>query len=225
MSGVVRAVVFDLDGTLIDSMPLVLRAYGHALKPFFPEITDEEITARLGGPPERMFAAMLQEPARAAAALQRLKDCSREHWQLIQPYAGMTALLADLRAAGWAVAIWTGRERESTEWLLRKHDIAGHVRTFVCGDDLTSHKPDPAGLAEVLRRLGVTAEEALFVGDADVDVLAGAAIGVRTILIHNGRPLDAGVRAKAWRAADSPAAAYAIVRGELSRHSNAAGGG
>ncbi|HWA86319.1 MAG TPA: HAD-IA family hydrolase [Opitutus sp.] len=225
MSGSVRAVVFDLDGTLVDSMPLVLRAYAHALQPFYPNLTDEEITARLGGPPERMFAEMLVEPECAETALRRLKECSLANWKLIRPFTGMAALLADLRAAGCASAIWTGRERESAEWLLREHGIAPQVQTFVCGDDLATHKPDPAGLAEVLHRLDVPVGETLFVGDADVDVLAGAAIGVRTLLIHHGRPLDATVRAKAWRVAVSPSEAYAIVRGELPPQRSVVAGG
>lgn len=219
-----KCVLFDLDGTLVDSMPLVLRAYAHALQPFYPNLTDGEITARLGGPPERMFAEMLVEPERVETALERLKECSLANWKLIRPFAGMAALLTELRAAGCAIAIWTGRERESAEWLLREHGIAPQVQTFVCGDDLATHKPDPAGLAEVLRRLEVPVGEALFVGDADVDVLAGAAIGVRTLLIHDGRPLDAAVRSKAWRVAGAPSEAYAIVRGEVPRRGAMAGG-
>lgn len=211
----VRAVVFDLDGTLIDSMPLVLRAYAHALGPFFPAMSDAEIVARLGGPPDRMFAEMLEDSARVNEAMRRLREFSLENWKLIQPFAGMNAFLAELRGAGCAIAIWTGRERESAEWLLREHGVHEHVRAFVCGDDMPTHKPDPAGLAEVLRQLGVGTAESLFVGDADVDVLAGAAIGVRTVLIRGAREVPGEVAAKAWRIAATPADAYAIVRAEF----------
>ncbi|HVU26087.1 MAG TPA: HAD-IA family hydrolase [Opitutus sp.] len=217
MSGPLRAAVFDLDGTLVDSMPLVMEAYGHALRPFFPAMTDAEILARLGGPPERMFTELLVEPARVAAALERLKESSLALWPRIKPYASAAALLADLRAAGCAIGLWTGRERRSTEWLLREHGLGAHVQTVVCGDDLATHKPNPAGLAEVLRRLEVEKTETVFVGDADVDVLAGAELGVRTVLILGDRPLDAAIRAKAWRVAASPDEAYALVRGELAR--------
>ena len=61
----------------------------------------------------------------------------------------------------------------------------------------------------------MTREQALFVGDADVDVLAGAACGVRTLLICHDREIDPAVRAKAWRAVVTPAEAYALVRDEL----------
>lgn len=211
MSAAVRAVVFDLDGTLVNSLPLVLQAYAHALAPFRPELTEAEIYALLGGPPERFFAELLGEPAQAAEALARLEKFGLENWQLIEPFAGMAELIEALRER-CALGLWTGRDRESTEWLLRDHGLAGKVRTYVCGDDLATHKPDPAGLREVLRRLDATPEEALFAGDADVDVLAGAAIGVRTILIEHDRVVEESVKMKAWRVVKTPAEAYAIIR-------------
>ena len=88
------------------------------------------------------------------------------------------------------------------------------LAAVVCGDDLPTHKPHPGGLEEALRKLSVTREQALFVGDADVDVLAGAAGGVRTILITHERPVAKEVTAKAWRTVVTPAEAYAIVRAE-----------
>lgn len=205
-----RAVVFDLDGTLVDSMPLVLRAYAYALAPYRPEMGDAEILALLGGPPERFFTDVLGE-AQAAAALARLEAFGAANWQLIESFAGMAETIAELGRHA-AVGLWTGRDRVSTEWLLRTHGIAGLVRAGVCGDDLPSHKPDPAGLREVLRQLGVAPAEAVFAGDADVDILAGTAAGVRTILIEHGRAVPEEIRAQAWRRFDRPAQAYAFLR-------------
>lgn len=209
-----QAVVFDLDGTLVDSMPLVMEAYAHALAPYLPTITTEQIRAMLGGPPERFFSQLIAKPEDAAAALARLTAYVGD-WRLIQPFAGMVGLLEALRAASLRVGVWTGRERESTEVLLREHGVSGMVEACVCGDDLPSHKPDPAGLVEVLRQLGVERENAWFVGDADVDVLAGAAIGVRTLLITHGREPSAELQAKAWRVVATPAEAYALVRAAI----------
>lgn len=210
MSEGVRAVVFDLDGTLVDSMPLVLRAYAHALAPFRPDLSDEAVLALLGGPPDRFFAELLGDPAHAAQALRRLEEFGAANWGLIEPFAGMAETIEALRER-CALALWTGRDRESTEWLLREHGLASAVRACVCGDDLASHKPDPAGLREALRQLGVGAAEAIFVGDADVDVLAGAEAGVRTVLIEHGRAISPEVRAKAWRIVGTPTEAYRLL--------------
>ncbi|MBP9913492.1 MAG: HAD hydrolase-like protein, partial [Opitutaceae bacterium] len=208
----IRAVVFDLDGTLVDSMPLVLRAFAHALEPFRAPLAPMELFARLGGPPDRTFLDLLGNEPQAKEALQRLISFSKTHWQLIQPFAGMDRLLAELQHAEFSLGLWTGRERESTEWILREQQIAARLRTVVCGDDLPTHKPHPGGLAEILRRFAVAREATLFVGDGDVDVLAGAALGVRTLLIRHGRAVGAEVLAKAWRVVETPDEAYAVVR-------------
>ena len=210
-----RAVIFDLDGTLVDSMPLVLRAFAHALLPYCGEMTPEDITAELGGPPDRLLRKLIADESKVPEAMQRLMDHDLANWRLIRPFAGMHGLLDHLRGARHLLGLWTGRERESTGLILQEHGIAPKLDAWVCGDDLPTHKPHPGGLEEALRQLAVTREQALFVGDADVDVLAGAACGVRTLLICHDRVIDPAVRAKAWRAVMTPAEAYALVREEL----------
>lgn len=208
----VRAVVFDLDGTLVDSMPLVMRAFAHALRPARGALTEAQIFAHLGGPPERTFEAMLETEAEIAEAMRRLRDYSLENWKQIRPFDGMHAMLDGLHADERSVALWTGRDRESTGWILDENHITGKLHACVCGDDLPSHKPNPAGLAQALQMIGVEREEALFVGDADFDVMAGAAHGVNTIMITHGRAIEPQVVGQAWRVVETPAEAYAIVK-------------
>lgn len=205
-----RAVVFDLDGTLVDSLPMVLEAIAHALEPFGPRPT-MKIFARLGGPPERFLATLLDDARNVPAALRRMDEYHRKNAHLIRPFAGAARLLERLRACDVSLAIWTGRDRESTDVLLRTHRLEGFFTTVMCGDDLPTHKPDPAGLREIIRRLNVNPLEALFVGDADVDVLGGVAGGVATVLIRHGRTVDAQIRAQTWRTVESPDEAYELL--------------
>ena len=208
------AVVFDLDGTLVDSLPLVLRAFSHALEPFGPRPT-MEIFARLGGPPERVFFDLLENAGHVPAALERLEAFNRDNEHQIQPFAGASRLLGQLQARGTKLAVWTGRDRGTTDVLLRIHGLAGFFDAVVCGDDLPTHKPNPQGLREIMARLSVPSAETLLVGDADVDVLGGAACGVDTVLIRHGRDVAADVTGKAWRVVDSPVAAYDLVLGRI----------
>jgi HAD superfamily hydrolase (TIGR01509 family) len=207
-----RAVVFDLDGTLVDSLPLVLGAIRHALEPFGARPT-MEIFARLGGPPERFLGPLLDDLRNLPTALKRLESFHREHAHMIQPYEGVNTLLTGLRSLGVQVALWTGRDRDSAGGLLKSHQLEGFFATVVCGDDLPSHKPDPAGLREIMRRLAVTPEETLFVGDADVDVLGGVGCGVDTLLIRHNRDVEIHISAKSWRIVTSPKEAFALVLG------------
>lgn len=211
-----HAVVFDLDGTLVDSMPMVLRAFAHALAPFRAPLGERELFLRLGAPPERAFRELLSDAAHVPLALERMTEFSRTHWDLIRPFAGAQALLASLQEQGRTAALWTGRERLSAEMILAEHGLAPAFATAVCGDDLPTHKPNPQGLLEILDRLRIQAMDALFVGDADVDVLAGAEAGVRTVLIRHGRDVDPFVIAKAWCVVETPAEAYACVQAERS---------
>lgn len=197
-----RAVVFDLDGTLVDSLPLVLAAIAHAIAPYGSR-PEKEIFAGLGGPPARFLGALLPDLTHLPTALDRMEQYHRANAHLIQPFSGATRILGELQAQA-QLALWTGRDRASTEWILNEHRLEPFFATAVCGDDLATHKPDPEGLRAILQRLGVQPTDTLFVGDADVDVAGGVASGVRTLLIRNGRQVDPRVSAQAWRAVDSP---------------------
>ncbi|MSU49846.1 MAG: HAD family hydrolase [Opitutus sp.] len=205
-----KAVVFDLDGTLVDSLPLVLAAITYAIEPYGGRPT-MDIFAKLGGPPERFMATLVDDPKNVPVAVARMEIFHRENFHLIRPYAGATPMLERLRQCGVRIAIWTGRDRASTVTLLRDHQLDGFFATVVCGDDLPSHKPDPAGLREIMRRLELKPEEMLFVGDADVDVLGGDACGVNTLLIRHTRTIEPGISARAWRTVASAPDAYEIV--------------
>jgi phosphoglycolate phosphatase-like HAD superfamily hydrolase len=109
------------------------------------------------------------------------------------------------------LAVWTGRDRASGEELLKFHVMTDLFATIVYGDDLATHKPEPEGMGTILTRLDVSPGEALFVGDADVDVLGGFAGGVDTVLIRHGRTIAADVEQKAWRAVESPTNAFELL--------------
>lgn len=205
-----RGVVFDLDGTLVDSLTLVLGALTHALEPFGGRPT-MDVFGQLGGPPNTFLGRMLPSEADVPVALGRFQDYHEANSHRIQPYAGATAHLAALQAGGLKLAVWTGRDRGSTDWLLQRHELGGFFTAVVCGDDLDSHKPDPAGLQAILGRLEMSPEEIILVGDADVDVLGGAACGVDTLLIRHGREIPSEIQARCWRMVASPNEAYGVV--------------
>ncbi|MEO7413596.1 MAG: HAD-IA family hydrolase [Opitutaceae bacterium] len=209
-AGRTSTVIFDLDGTLMDSLPLVLRAFSHALEPFAPPPT-MQIFAQLGGPPERIFPGLLGGDRHLREAMKRLQTFNQDNHHLIEPFVGVGVVLEKLRLRDVSLAIWTGRDRESAEWLLRRHGLDVFFGTILCGDDLPSHKPDPAGLKEILLRLNADTKTSLLVGDADVDVLGGAAGGVDTVLINHAREVEKTVLAKSWRTVSSPFEAYELV--------------
>jgi HAD superfamily hydrolase (TIGR01509 family) len=154
---------------------------------------------------------LLDDPKHVPEAMARMDAYHQANNHLIEVFAGVARMLDLLQAADVRAAIWTGRDRESSEQMLRALKLDGHFAAVVCGDDLPTHKPDPEGLREVMRRLAVTPAETLFVGDADVDVLGGHACGVDTILIRHAREIAAEVLSKSWQSVATPAEAFDIV--------------
>jgi phosphoglycolate phosphatase len=206
-----RAAVFDLDGTLLDSVSLVLQAIAHALEPFGPR-AEPAIFARLGGPPERFMRTLLDDVRHTPAAVARMAAYHQAHADRIAPFAGAIRLLETLHRDGIRLAVWTGRDRDTTEGLLREHHLGHLLSSVICGDDLPSHKPDPAGLRDIMRRLEVLPAETIYVGDADVDVLGGAACEVDTVLIRHRRDVPAAIVAQSWRTVPQPADAFKLLR-------------
>lgn len=207
----IRAVVFDLDGTLVDSMPLVLRAFAHALEPFRPDLSVTDIFHRLGGPPARMMLELTGDETKAAEAMRRLDSFGFDKGSSVEPFAGMHGMLEALHGRGLALAIWTGRDRVTTEAILSAHGLNRYFNAVVCGDDLSTHKPHPEGLVTILQRLNVCPGDTLYAGDADADVLGGAEAGVRTVLISHGRVIEPLIQNKAWRQVGNPAEAYILI--------------
>lgn len=206
-----RAVIFDLDGTLVDSMPLVLRAFAYALAPFRPDLGIEDIFLRLGGPPARLLRELTGDDEQAAEAIRRFDSFGFSDGSLVQPFAGMLGMLEHLQARGLVMGVWTGRDRRTTQAILDAHNLGRFFNVVVCGDDLPTHKPHPEGLVAILRGLATVPGAALYAGDAEADVLGGAAAGVCTVMISHGRKIDPEVGRRAWRMVENPSEAYAVI--------------
>jgi len=208
----VRGIVFDLDGTLVDTMPVVVRGIAHAIAPFVDPPSPAEIYRRVAGPADRCLAELLGGDRHVAEAVERLFAYAREHGREIEVYPGAAELLAELQAANRPVALWTGRDRTSAMRILEEANLRGHFGAVVCGDDLPTHKPDPEGFRHLATSLEVPATELLMVGDAEVDVIGAARAGAQAILIHQEREISAAVRALRPDLVDTPAAAFRRIR-------------
>jgi HAD superfamily hydrolase (TIGR01509 family) len=208
-----RAAIFDLDGTLVDSMPLVLEMFAHAVEAYRERPSDDEILSKLGGPLDTCVRNLLGPSASSSlpAAVERMMRFERDHVQELLPFPGARELLGSLRSRGARLGIWSGRDRWSAQKILGEHGLAGFLDALVCGDDLKTHKPDPEGLLRTVALLGAAPEESVFMGDADVDVLGGKAAGVHTIFLHHGRPAPAHILSQAAEVFAGPKGAYAAM--------------
>src|SRR5664280_1096264 len=201
-------VVFDLDGTLVDTMPFVLEGLATAVAPYRPRPTPAEVMSSLGGPSDACVRRLLGGTRHLAAALAAYLEFLRQNDHVALPFRGAGTLLKRLQAASVRVGLWTGRERNSTLARLRALLWEHCFDPVICGDDLPSHKPDPAGLLKIIRRWRLRPHQVLFVGDSDQDIEGGGAAGVPMLAIDHGRSIAPGPLRRPVAVVATPAAAY-----------------
>jgi len=179
-------VLFDLDGTLADTIPLIVASYQHAFRTVLAEeIEETRARAWIGRP---LLPALLEESPEHGHELDRvyrewnLANTSR----LIQRYPGVPQLLTDLIAAGVTCAVATSKRRETARIALHSVGI-DHLVDVVAGlEDTTAHKPAPDPLLHAAAALGVSPADCVYVGDATVDVLAARAAGMAAVAVTWG---------------------------------------
>jgi pyrophosphatase PpaX len=178
-----RAVLFDLDGTLIDSIGLIVDAMHHAFEGFGGTVPADSVwMAGIGTPLFKQLALY----ARSAEELDMLRERYRayqfiHHDDVIKEYPGTTAVLEDLHARGLAMGIVTSKGDELARRGLELTGLARFLPVVVSADSVTKYKPEPEPVLLALERLGVRADEALMMGDSPHDISSGNAAGVRTI--------------------------------------------
>lgn len=172
-----KAIVFDLDGTLIDS-PLCFKTIRRRLE--IPEYAD--ILGFLDG--------LHREPRdRKLAELEQIEvDAARS----AVPFPGVADLLKDLKVRGIRTGILTRNCRAASRRVLVDHAMP--IDMIVTREDAPA-KPDPEGLFRLMRHWALTKHEMLFVGDFRFDIECGRNAGVKTALFTNGKPSNAALEA------------------------------
>lgn len=177
------AVLFDLDGTLIDSIGLLLASVKHT----FAERegggpTEEEWIAGIGTPLAEQLRPFVDSEDDAASLVSRYRAFQRQHHdRLTTAYDGVLETLEQLYNWGHPMGVVTSKSNEMMERGLRHTDLDGYMQTMIGCDSCTIHKPDPFPVRMALEELGYKPHEAVFVGDSPHDISSGNAAGVTTI--------------------------------------------
>ena len=175
-------VLFDLDGTVVDTVALIRESHRHAVRTVLGvEMPDAELTANVGRPLIDQMRAFSEEHADALLAEQRAWN--HDHTaELIATYDGMDELLGRVHAAGCRIGIVTSKSRPTVALAFEAlPEIARHVDDLVGLEDTATHKPGPEPVLVALANLGGRPDDACYVGDAPFDISAGNAAGVTTI--------------------------------------------
>lgn len=189
------AVLFDLDGTLLDSVALILESYRHTLETHgLDPRPEQEILAGLGTTLETQFGKWVA-PSRVAALVETyIEHNLTVHDRYARPYPGISELVHRLAAGGTPLAIVTSKRRRGTERGLAALGLTPCFAVQICADDVETPKPHPQPVHMALAALDVPAERAVFVGDATHDVHAGRAAGVKTVAVTWGAAPESALR-------------------------------
>lgn len=185
----IKLVLFDLDGTLVDAYRAVHQSVNHTITALgfkarsYDEIKravgmgDKHLLAHFVGQANKEKAARIYRTHHAAALAKKGN---------VRFLPGARSLLKYLKKNGYGLGIVTNRPERFTGIILEGLDMKGHFDMVLCADRTRCPKPDPGMLLMALRRKKLTPAQALFVGDMDIDIKTGQNAGVRTIAVATG---------------------------------------
>jgi HAD superfamily hydrolase (TIGR01509 family) len=179
----VTGVVFDCDGTLVDSEPLAGEAWRRIVTPYGYEITDEDLAACVGIPYVRTHAYLSKRVAGLPDAPTLLPNLNRELFALIDtrlaPFGDAVGAVAELRARGVPIAVASSSVRERLDRTLARAGLAFEIT--IAGDEIEHGKPAPDMFLLAAARLGVEPAACVVVEDSPPGVAAGVAAGMPTL--------------------------------------------
>ena len=191
-----QAVLLDLDGTLLDSIPdLAHAANAMRIELGMPALHEDIVATFVGKGVDNLVRRALAGSLHAAdpepAAFERARESFYRHYHLVNGdkatiFNGVIEGLKAMREQGLKLAVVTNKPTEFTIPLLQRTGLAGFFQEIVCGDTCERRKPDPDQMFYACERLGVTPDQALAIGDSVNDAQAGRAAGIQVLAVPYG---------------------------------------
>jgi pyrophosphatase PpaX len=178
----IQTVLFDLDGTLIDSIRLILDSYHHTLAAHgIPPRPDEDWLRGVGTPLNVQFAEWRDDLGKLEAMVATYREYNLAHHdRMVTVYPGVVAAVGSIRAAGRRTGLVTSKNRQGALRGLTLVRLEAMMDVLVCADEVTNPKPHPEPVEKAVALLGADPATTVYVGDSIHDMVSGRAAGVRT---------------------------------------------
>jgi pyrophosphatase PpaX len=183
-------VLFDLDGTVVDSGAIILASMRHATRQVLGiDASDAELMAAVGGPGlEAQMAAFAPDRVDELVRVYRAHNIPLH--DDLQPCEGIEDVIVRLHAEGVRLGVVTAKLRETAELAFTKLQVGHLFEVLVGGNETDRHKPDPDPLLLAARRLGVDAIDCAYIGDSPFDIRAAKAAHMYSVAVTWGRIHD-----------------------------------
>ncbi len=172
--------VFDFDGTLVDSDGIFYRALSFALEPFNVSVEDDFMEQIRHKHPHRIFEGLLTYH-QADLAMQRMREIGADLSDKIRPFDGVEKVLDSLHKQKASLSIWTGRDGDSTQRILRRTGLDGFFNRVISGTCVPTNKPGHDGLLEIINHHQAETDEMVMVGDHHHDIEPANALGLVSV--------------------------------------------
>jgi len=179
-----EAILFDLDGTLVESNRLISESYRKTFLLHYPEmvLSESDISAMIGPPLKAVFEKMNPDPEHVQAMIDTyLRFYRQMEFDTITLYPYVIELLDFLKASGYKIAIVTTKFKASALPSIQHFGIDRYLDLLIGLDDVLHHKPHPEPIEKALKHLGC--HHALMVGDNPSDILSGKNAGILTCAV------------------------------------------
>ena len=188
----IRGAVFDLDGTLVDSMPLHIAAWQETMAPYGIKVSPAWLMNH-GGIPSRIVAEMLSSGREALLpdplTLASVKTRNyRRRIHEIRVFPAMMAVLRHLKERGIPMAVGTGTQRQNAETIIAETILNDYIGEIVSEADIVKPKPDPETFLLAAERIGAVPEECAVFEDSPIGIAAGVSGNFITVRMISGKP-------------------------------------
>ncbi|RYY06928.1 MAG: HAD family hydrolase [Alphaproteobacteria bacterium] len=188
--GKVKAAIFDVDGTLVDSVDLHAAAWQRALEHFGHQVSFIDARGQIGKGGDKLIPLFLSDAEQAdygdAMEEYRTKLFRSEYLDLVRPFTAVPDLLRRMRDAGLKIAVASSAKQAELDIYLEVAGISDLIDANTCSDDVSGSKPDPDIFEAALEKLGCSAEEAMVIGDTPYDAIAAKRAGIASIGVLSG---------------------------------------
>lgn len=183
----IKAILFDVDGTLLDTRNFTYLTYGYALSSLgIKSATKRKIALSVGLSLIDSYRSLTDVNETTLVALvERHRQFQRDNLHMIKPFPNSIKTLDSLKHQGIKTAIVTSRLYNVTK-ILEQSGLMPYFSVIISGTDVKNYKPHPEAIYLALHKMGVSVERSMIVGDMDVDILAGKRSGVKTFAVTSG---------------------------------------